>query len=105
MALLAFGINHKTAPVDVREKVAFSTDKLEAALRDLIARGAVNECAIVSTCNRTELYCGFDEERSNVENILNWFREYHDLDSDEIEPYLYTHLDNLAVQQDRKSVV
>lgn len=98
MALLAFGINHKTAPVDVREKVAFSTDKLEAALRDLIARGAVNECAIVSTCNRTELYCGFDEERSNVENILNWFREYHDLDSDEIEPYLYTHLDNLAVQ-------
>ncbi|MGD8546871.1 MAG: glutamyl-tRNA reductase [Thiohalophilus sp.] len=98
MALLAFGINHKTAPVDVREKVAFAADKLEAALRDLIARGAVNECAIVSTCNRTELYCGFDEERSNVENILNWFREYHHLDSDEIEPYLYTHMDNLAVQ-------
>jgi glutamyl-tRNA reductase len=98
VALLAFGINHKTAPVDVREKVAFAADKLEAALRDLIARGAVNECAIVSTCNRTELYCGFDEERSNVENILNWFREYHHLDSDEIEPYLYTHMDNLAVQ-------
>ncbi|MDZ7662058.1 glutamyl-tRNA reductase [Thiohalophilus sp.] len=98
MALLAFGINHKTAPVDIREKVSFAPEKLEEALRDLQSRGAVNECAIVSTCNRTELYCGFDENQSNVENILHWFREYHHLDADEVEPYLYTHLDNLAVQ-------
>lgn len=98
MALLAFGINHKTAPVNVREKVAFAPGKLEAALRDLLARSAVNECAIVSTCNRTELYCGFEDDNTNIETIINWFHDYHHLEADEVEPYIYTHIDNLAVQ-------
>ncbi len=98
LALLAFGINHKTAPVNVREKVAFAPGKLEAALRDLLARSAVNECAIVSTCNRTELYCGFEDDNTNIETIINWFHDYHHLEADEVEPYIYTHIDNLAVQ-------
>ena len=96
MTLLAFGINHKTAPVAVREKVAFAPDKLEAALRDLLSRTAVNEAAIVSTCNRTELYCNLPDTDST--DVIAWFRNYHSLSAEELDPYIYTHLDNQAVQ-------
>lgn len=96
MTLLAFGINHKTAPVAVREKVTFAPDRLEEALRDLQSRTAVNEVAIVSTCNRTELYCGLNEADSR--GVIAWFRDYHRLSTAELEPYLYTHLDHAAVQ-------
>jgi glutamyl-tRNA reductase len=96
VTLLAFGINHKTAPVDIREKVAFAPDKLEAALRDLLTLTAVNEAAIVSTCNRTELYCDLSE--SDSAEVIAWFRAYHSLSAEELDPYIYTHLDNQAVQ-------
>ena len=96
MTLLAFGINHKTAPVDIREKVAFAPDKLEAALQDLLTLTAVNEAAIVSTCNRTELYC--DLSAADSAEVVAWFRTYHSLSAEELEPYIYTHLDNQAVQ-------
>jgi glutamyl-tRNA reductase len=96
VTLLAFGINHKTAPVAVREKVAFAPDKLEAALRDLLSVTAVNEAAIVSTCNRTELYCNLPDTDSA--DVIAWFRNYHSLSAEELDPYIYTHLDNQAVQ-------
>ena len=96
MTLLAFGINHKTAPVDIREKVAFAPDKLETALQELLTLTAVNEAAIVSTCNRTELYCDLSEADSA--EVVAWFRTYHSLSAEELEPYIYTHLDNQAVQ-------
>jgi glutamyl-tRNA reductase len=96
VTLLAFGINHKTAPVAIREKVAFAPDKLEAALRDLLTRTAVNEAAIVSTCNRTELYCNLPDTDST--DVITWFRTYHSLTEEELDPYIYTHLDNQAVQ-------
>jgi len=57
MHLLAFGINHHTAPVDIREKAAFATDKLVNALHEVTGSGGVSEATIVSTCTRTELYC------------------------------------------------
>lgn len=95
MTLVAFGINHKTAPVDIRERVAFAPEKLEAALRECLSSTAVNEAAIISTCNRTELYCGIDEK--DIETLLEWFRQYHHLNKDEVDPYIYLHLDNDAV--------
>lgn len=96
MSLLAFGINHKTAPVDIRERVAFSAETLESALQDLISQPKVNEAAILSTCNRTELYCELDE--AGVDAILTWFRQYHELEPDEVKPYIYTLPDNDAVK-------
>ena len=87
MTLLAFGINHKTAPVAIREKVAFAPDKLEAALQDLLLRTAVNEAAIVSTCNRTELYCNLPDTDSA--DVITWFRTYHSLTAEELDPYIY----------------
>lgn len=95
MTLIAFGINHKTAPVDIREKVAFAAEKMELALQDCIHNAAVHEAAILSTCNRTELYCGLDE--GDINNLLEWFCEYHQLSRKELEPYIYMHTNNDAV--------
>ena len=61
MELLAFGINHQTAPLDVREQVVFPEDAMEHALHDLVGHHPVKEAAIVSTCNRTEVYCSTDK--------------------------------------------
>ena len=101
MTLIAFGINHKTAPVDIREKVAFAPEKMEQALLECIDKGEVNEAAIVSTCNRTELYFNVltdDKNENDITPQLNWFCQYHHLNVEDVKPYLYTHSNNDAVQ-------
>ncbi|MGL6150113.1 MAG: glutamyl-tRNA reductase, partial [Aeromonas sobria] len=55
MSLLALGINHNTASVALRERVAFGPDCIDRALRELVSQSGVSEAVIVSTCNRTEL--------------------------------------------------
>ncbi|WP_455208328.1 glutamyl-tRNA reductase [Kaarinaea lacus] len=97
MSLLAFGINHKTAPVDIRERVAFEPGQITHALKDLVAQPAVNEAAIISTCNRTELYCGV-ENNNDLAMIINWMRDYHKLGERDIQPYIYAHPDHDAVR-------
>ena len=101
MTLLAFGINHKTAPVDIREKVAFAPEKMEQALHECVNKGEVGEAAIVSTCNRTELYFSLvDNEVSDndIATLLEWFCQYHQLKKEDVEPYIYLHSNNDAVQ-------
>lgn len=97
MTLIAFGINHKTAPVDIREKVAFAPEKMEQALHQCINNGTVSEAAIVSTCNRTELYTNINDE-SDFGSLLDWFCQYHNLEKENVEPYIYIHSNNDAVQ-------
>lgn len=96
MALLAVGLNHKTAPLPVRERVAFAPEQLPLVLRDLTANAHVSEAAILSTCNRTELVCCVDEAAGDT--VARWFREYHRLAPEDIEPYLYRHPDQGAVR-------
>jgi glutamyl-tRNA reductase len=96
MQLLAFGINHHTAPVDVREKAAFAPEKLPGALREVTHSGAADEATILSTCNRTELYCGMDPTHRG--RLIEWFCDYHHLTSEEIRPYVYQHIDEAAVR-------
>ena len=86
MHLFALGVNHTTAPVSIREHVAFHTESLSLALRDLTAHRPVKEAAILSTCNRTELYCNTDEPQA----ALEWLAEYHRLQPGAIQPYTYT---------------
>jgi len=95
MHLLAFGINHHTAPVDIREKAAFAPENLAKALHD-VTRGPVGEAAILSTCNRTELYCGLDP--ASDERVIEWFCHYHHLQARDIRPYLYRYPDQMAVR-------
>ncbi len=87
MHLFAFGINHQTAPLPVRERVAFGPDHVTAALRDLVAHHPpVREAAILSTCNRTEIYCNAAESGPAV----GWLADYHHLSPRSLTPYLYT---------------
>ena len=96
MSILAFGINHKTAPVSIRERVAFDPGQIVDALKDLVNRPAVNEAAIVSTCNRTELYCGLDH--ADLDPIVHWLADYHKLTDQDLRPYVYAHPDHDAVR-------
>jgi glutamyl-tRNA reductase len=94
MALFTLGINHRTAPLTVREQVAFHTGELRQALEDLAGSGRVLEAAILSTCNRTELYCQAEDPRA----AASWLSEYRRLPLPEIESHLYTHPDREAVR-------
>lgn len=96
MHLLAFGINHHTAPVEIREKAAFAPERLTEALRDVTGRGSAAEATILSTCNRTELYCGLAS--TNDERLIAWFCDYHHLKPRDVEPYLYRFPDQAAVR-------
>ena len=86
MQLFAFGINHQTAPLDIREQVAFPVECLEPALHDLATHKAVKEAAILSTCNRTEIYCNTEQPVQ----AIDWLAGFHHLQRDAIAPYLYT---------------
>ncbi len=96
MTLLAFGINHKTAPVNIREKVAFGPDRMTEALHGLVTQAPVREAAILSTCNRTELYLGMDNPDS--EEVINWLADFHGLQGEELAPYIYAHPSQAAVR-------
>ncbi|RAJ93694.1 glutamyl-tRNA reductase [Aliidiomarina maris] len=95
MTILALGVNHKTASVEVREKVAFAADKLELALQSLTQLGHVSESVIVSTCNRTELYCHL--EQADLEPVVQWLADFHQVPAAELQQYLYQLADTEAV--------
>jgi glutamyl-tRNA reductase len=86
MPLYALGLNHATAPVKVREQVAFQPDTLGAALRDLIAQPSIDEAAILSTCNRTEVYVN----AADAAPVARWLENFHRVPADSLEPYIYT---------------
>ena len=97
MTLLALGINHKTAPVSLRERVTFSPDTLDQALDSLLAQPMVQGGVVLSTCNRTELYLSVEEQDNLQEALVRWLCEYHNLNEEDLRNSLYWHQDNDAV--------
>jgi len=95
MTLLALGINHNTAPIEIRERVAFSPDQMAAALGAACQQLNIAEIAILSTCNRTEIYVWGDVGEVA---ILRWLADFHQLTLAELEPYRYLHQDEAAIQ-------
>lgn len=93
MQLYTIGVNHTTAPISIREHVAFNPDTLRHALGDLTAQN-VAEAAILSTCNRTEIYV----QTNTPQPIVNWLANYHRLDFNNIQPYTYTLSNQEAVK-------
>ena len=85
MELFAFGVNHQTAPLSIREQVAFPANDLQPALRDLLERQPVSEAAIISTCNRTEVYCATAEPAQ----VVGWLAQHHGLPADRLQASLY----------------
>lgn len=94
MPIIACGINHKTAPVALREKVVFSPEKLPLYLQDLSANENIREAVLLSTCNRSELYCDTDD----LPKITDWFCRHHQLTTEELESVMYFYRDEEAVQ-------
>lgn len=91
---VACGLNHKTAPINVREKVALPPAMHDSLLNSLIELPEVNEAAILSTCNRTEIYCDTEEP----EIITSWLAYEHQLLKDELSPFLYVHEGNQGIK-------
>jgi len=98
MQIFALGINHHSAPLDVRERLAFQPTQLTDALRDLLRQKPVREAAILSTCNRTELYCAAEAQDRLPAQAAAWLADYHHLPGSDLEPYLYTHPQRDAVR-------
>lgn len=97
MTLLALGINHKTAPVALRERVSFTPDTLDQALNSLLSQPMVQSGVVLSTCNRTELYLSVEQQTDLQEQLVRWLCEYHDLREEDVRNSLYWHQDNAAV--------
>jgi glutamyl-tRNA reductase len=96
MNLFVLGINHETAPIDIREKVAFSTEQIQTALAQLKDSGQKNENIILSTCNRTEIYCNLKSIPSKY--IRQWLYRFFDLKDNSIDQYLYEYNDLEAIR-------
>lgn len=94
MTFLALGINHHSAPLALREKVAFSPEGVMAALRDAADSLKLDNVAILSTCNRSEIYCyGLDEST----RLLDWLSQFHRINADELRPFHYAHAGDAAI--------
>ncbi|GLS91212.1 glutamyl-tRNA reductase [Psychromonas marina] len=96
MSLFALGINHQTASVALREKVAFSPESLLDAYQQLLAQPNVLEAVIVSTCNRTEIYGHVELE--NCQTVIDWFCGFHQIAQSELLKSLYCYHDEKAIQ-------
>ncbi|MCX8034102.1 MAG: glutamyl-tRNA reductase [Thermodesulfovibrio sp.] len=109
MSLIVVGVNHKTAPVDIRERLAFNSNELiKEGLRYLINKPAINEALIFSTCNRVEIYAyhsvsgnaekTIEGEKNIEEIIIDFLSDFHRIDRREFENYLYIYRDKEAVE-------
>jgi glutamyl-tRNA reductase len=90
MRLFAVGLSHRTAPIELREQVDFARAGLLVALDALAERQFARELAVLSTCNRAEVYVAADNETS-VETLFSFFADYHGVDADAVAPHLYVH--------------
>ena len=88
MAVWTLGLNHKTAPIDLRERFAFASEKLEQSLLGLRASFDTHkEVAILSTCNRTEIYCAGDEV--HLPQTLSWLANAGQTNVDVLQSHIY----------------
>ena len=94
MQLYALGLNHHTAPLAIRERVAFQPEKLAQALYDLAHAESVREAAILSTCNRTELYFAAEQPQ----HAADWLARFHHVALNDVSPYLYAYPQRDAIR-------
>lgn len=103
MPLIVIGINHRTAPVAIREQVVFADHELPSALAELGQVPQVSESLIVSTCNRTELYCHVEGDsglaaQEHARPLVHWLSEWHELSHQDLHHCLYEYSDDQAVR-------
>ena len=89
MQLLLVGISHRTAPVELRERVDFQARGVADALRALAERGSAREAVVVSTCNRAELYVACDEAAATRQDLVRFVSDFNGVAAGEIAPHVY----------------
>jgi glutamyl-tRNA reductase len=99
MKILVVGLNHKSAPIDVREKLAFDPEQVLRALRELKHRFGEAEFVLLSTCNRVELYCASQRVGGvDGESLAKFLSEFHDVRWEEFQEFLYIHEDEESIR-------
>lgn len=95
MSFIAIGINHQTAPVAMREKVAFTPASLASALKQYAQEKRQAALVILSTCNRTDVFAS--SEQIDTEQLAHWLANFHGVDTQELQKYVYQHQNNAAL--------
>ncbi len=99
MKIVILGLNHKTAPVEIREKLAFDTAETSRALYELKKRFGQAEFVLISTCNRVELYCaGKHCQGADTAKLAEFFSEFHNIELDKFRQFLYAYEDEDAIR-------
>ena len=93
MSINILGINHKSAPLDIREKLVFDKDAIPHALNDLKKIDGINEVVLLSTCNRTEIYT---ESNTDNSKIIEWLNNNQNTIND-CKPYTYSYHEEKAM--------
>ena len=94
MHLFLLGVSHRTAPVELRERLDFSSRDVGAAVEALCARTAAAETVVLSTCNRSELYVASEDVTQARQELVGFLAEYHQLPSDQFVPHLFAREDD-----------
>lgn len=101
MSITIFGVNHKTAPVALRERLAFPTEIVDKALYSLYEHPLVDGCVILSTCNRTEIYLSYEHQTDYLrlkQSVESWLGQFHHLDVDLYQDSFYWYDGQQAVE-------
>ena len=97
MSIVVLGVNHRSAPLDVIERVAVAEESLTKALHSLVSRDNVRETVLLSTCNRTEVYVVAEKFHGAYADVRDYFCELSGLTPDELHPHFYSQHDEAAV--------
>jgi glutamyl-tRNA reductase len=106
MNLIALGINHNSAQVEMRERVAFAPEQVSEAMNDACNNVGIDEVVVLSTCNRTELYAVVPSGHTpsdKARQLVNWMADYHHLSPDELRSAAYHHEGEQALRHMVKS--
>ncbi len=95
MKITALGLNHTTAPVQMRERAVIADDRVHDAVLDLTQHSQIEEATILSTCNRTEIYCGHQLDDDAC--LVDWLSDFQHLPNNELRPFTYSHQNKDAV--------
>lgn len=101
MSITILGVNHKTAPVALREKIAFNNEIIDKALYSLFQHPLIEGCVILSTCNRTEIYISYEQETDHLKlkrSVERWLGQFHNVDMTRYQEAIYWHQGQRAVE-------
>ena len=98
MDIIVIGLSHKSAPIEIREKVSFPEDGLERALKEILSLSSIKEDMILSTCNRVEVYATASNLDEGVHDLKGFLSDFHGIPGKELEKFVYIHQGEDAVR-------